>query len=629
MVQFTFSAAGPDRTIRYAQEELARYLTQMLGGADAAIQIKTEVQAPSPLPAPRWDAALDDWFHVQAAPQAVTITGSNPRSVLLGVYRLLHHLGCRFLMPGLQHEVVPALPLERLRADLQETASCRHRGVCIEGADSLENILDFIDWLPKIGCNSFFVQHMEPEAFLLNWYDHKYNPLLPPEPHTGEEMQRMYRQIDEAIARRGLLHHRAGHGWTCRAIGFDHVCAKLPAPTAQQRPMLAEVNGKRDFWNGVPSNTNLCYADPQAPRAFVQSVADYAGEHPEVDFLHVWLADEYNNICECDACRKTTLSDQYVSLLNEIDAELTRRGLATRIAFLLYQELLWPPEHTVLENPDRFILMFAPISRTFERSYADHGPLPPLPPFRRNHIRLPDTVEENLAFLQAWQERCHMDAFVYDYPLGRAHYGDLGYCAIARVLAQDIRTLPALGLNGYCSCQELRAALPNAWPNYLMGHMLWDSSLDPQQLQEEYFTALYGPGAADARAALEELSALTSPDYFNGIGPRQDPEQAARFRKAEQAAAALGELAAKNQTLCTGMNKFAWELLDYHAGYCKLMAEALAALAAGETKRAQQRWDAVMAYIRSNERAFQPYLDVYRVLEVATKYTGFALDMPR
>lgn len=162
-----------------------------------------------------------------------------------------------------------------------------------------------------------------------------------------------------------------------------------------------------------------------------------------------------------------------------------------------------------------------------------------------------------------------------------------------------------------------------------MGHMLWDSSLDPQQLQEEYFTALYGPGAADARAALEELSALTSPDYFNGIGPRQDPEQAARFRKAEQAAAALGELAAKNQTLCTGMNKFAWELLDYHAGYCKLMAEALAALAAGETKRAQQRWDAVMAYIRSNERAFQPYLDVYRVLEVATKYTGFALDMPR
>ena len=124
--------------------------------------------------------------------------------------------------------------------------------------------------------------------------------------------------------------------------------------------------------------------------------------------------------------------------------------------------------------------MFAPISRTFERSYADHGALPPLPAFRRNRIRLPETVEENLAFLRAWQERCRVDAFVYDYPLGRAHYGDLGYCAIARVIAQDIGALPELGLNGYCSCQELRAALPNAWPNYVMGRMLWDRTLDPQ-----------------------------------------------------------------------------------------------------------------------------------------------------
>lgn len=628
MVRFTFSAAGQEPAVRYAGEELARYLGRMLDGADGEIQVTLDVQPPSP-PSPGWDPALDDWFHVQAAPQSVAITGSNPRSVLLGVYRLLHHLGCRFLMPGARHEAIPALPLEQLRADLQESASCRHRGVCIEGADSLENVLDFIDWLPKIGCNSFFVQHLEPEAFLQNWYLHKYNPLLPPEPHTDAEMQRMYRQIDEAIARRGLLHHRVGHGWTCKAIGFDHVCAKLPAPTAQQRPLLAQVDGRRDFWQGVPSNTNLCYSNPTARRAFVQAVADYAGRHPEVDYLHVWLADEYNNICECEVCRRTTLSDQYVALLNEIDAELTRRGLTTRIAFLLYQELLWPPQHTALEHPERFILMFAPISRTFERSYGEHGPLPPLPSFRRNRIRLPDSVEENLAFLRAWQERCQVDAFVYDYPLGRAHYGDLGYCAIARIIGQDIRALPSLGLNGYCSCQELRAALPNAWPNYLMGHMLWDRTLDPQQLQQEYFAALYGPGAGEARAALERLSALTSADYFNGIGPRQDPALAERFRQAAAAARELGAMAAEKQTLCTGLHKIGWQLLDYHAGYCRLMVEALAALAGGEENRVQQCWGAVMTYIRRHESAYQPYLDVYRVLEVATKYTGFTLDMPR
>ena len=628
MVQLTFSAARPEPPVLYAREELTRYLTRMLAGATAAIEVELGVQPP-PHPAPGWDAALDDWFHVQARPGRIAVTGSNARSVLLGAYRLLHHLGCRFLMPGRRHEAVPALRPEDLRADLQEAAACRHRGVCIEGADSLENILDFIDWLPKIGCNSFFVQHLEPEAFLQNWYAHKYNPLLAPAPRSEAELQRMYRQIDAAIAQRGLLHHRAGHGWTCKAIGFEHVCAKLPAPTGAQRPLLAEVDGRREFWQGVPSNTNLCYSNPAARRAFVQSVADYAGAHPEVDYLHVWLADEYNNICECDACRRTTLSDQYVGLLNEIDAELTRRGLGTRIAFLLYQELLWPPEHAVLEHPERFTLMFAPISRTFERSYADHGALPPLPAFRRNRIRLPETVEENLAFLRAWQERCRVDAFVYDYPLGRAHYGDLGYCAIARVIAQDIGALPELGLNGYCSCQELRAALPNAWPNYVMGRMLWDRTLDPQALQEEYFTALYGAGAAEARDALERLSALSSADYFNGIGPRQDAALAARFRRAADAAEALRALAAEKQTLCTDLHKIAWQLLDYHAGYCRLMVEALAALAQGEENRAQQQWNAVMDHIRRHEMEFQPYLDVYRVLEVATKYTGFTLDMPR
>ena len=116
--------------MRYAGEELARYLGRMLDGADGEIQVTLDVQPP-PHPAPGWDAALDDWFHVQARPGRIAVTGSNARSVLLGAYRLLHHLGCRFLMPGRRHEAVPALRPEDLRADLQEAAACRHRGVCI------------------------------------------------------------------------------------------------------------------------------------------------------------------------------------------------------------------------------------------------------------------------------------------------------------------------------------------------------------------------------------------------------------------------------------------------------------------------------------------------------------------
>lgn len=629
MVQLHVSCAGTNGTLDFARDQLAAYLTRMLPDTDAVLPVSLAVTEPMPLPRTRWDPFLDDWYSIHAAPDAISIQGSNPRSVLLGVYRLLHDLGCRFLMPGTDHEVVPVIGLEDLHVDLTESASYRHRGVCIEGADSVENVLDFIDWLPKIGCNSFFVQHLEPEAFLKNWYTHKYNPLLPSQDLSGEDYTQMYRAIDQAMALRGLLHHRVGHGWTCKAIGFEHVCAHLPAPTEEQRPLLAEVNGRRDFWQGIPSNTNLCYSNATAADAFVRSVVDYAARHPEVDFLHIWLADEYNNICECDACRKTTLSDQYVELLNRIDEELTRRGLRTRIVFLLYQELLWPPTTARLNHPERFTLMFAPISRTFEKSYADRGPIPPMPPFRRNRITLPATVEENIAFLEAWQKQCDVDAFVYDYPLGRAHYGDLGYCAIARIIARDIPELPALGLNGYLSCQELRAAQPNALPGYVMGRMLWDSSLTFDALQEEYFSALYGAHWQEAKDCLEQLSALTSADYFNGIGPRVNPALAGRLHQAAQAADTLKATAGRRAAEARGLSRTAWELLDYHAGYCRLISEALAAQADGRQAEAQQQWLTVMAYIRKNELRHQPYLDVYRVLEVATKYTGFVLDVPR
>ena len=253
----------------------------------------------------------------------------------------------------------------------------------------------------------------------------------------------------------------------------------------------------------------------------------------------------------------------------------------------------------------------------------------PIPPYRRNQITLPATIEENLAFLRVWQEQCSVDAFVYDYPLGRAHYGDLGYTAISEIIARDIRQLPALGLNGCLSCQEFRVALPNAFPNYVMARLLWDRTLSFAQVRQEYFAALYGPAGDFAWTYLHTLSALTSADYFNGIGPRIDPELADRFARAgawiEEARPRLQAGSAQ----CEGLQKFAWKLLDYHAGYGRLLVKALHALSSGEAAAADRDWRAVMQYIRQHEQTYQPYFDVYRVLEVATKYTGFQLDVPR
>ena len=483
------------------------------------------------------------------------------------------------------------------------------------------NILDFIDWLPKIGCNSFFLQFKVPFAFLARWYQHQGNPYLKPELYSVEDAQKDTAVLEAELKKRGLLLHKVGHGWTGEVLGYETVSwdQNLSPLAPEKQAMAAEIAGKRELWQGSPANTNLCFHCGDAVDSFADLVVEYAKSNPAVDYLHVWLADEYNNVCECEGCRQTTPSDQYVSLLNEIDRRLTAEKLSTRIVFLLYQELLWPPIREKLENPDRFVLMFAPISRTFEASYDFSGSEVPIPAFERNHIVLPTNLQENLAFLRGWQKLFHGDSFVYDYPLGRAHYGDFGYVHIARVISSDIKQLHKMGLDGYISCQELRVTFPNALPNYVMGYTLFDESADPQALIQEYFTAAYGERAEQVLSYLNELSTLSSCDYLNGKGPRTDPAIAHRMEQ-------ISQLCQNSlPTPSTDGSSLFWELLQYHREYILTLSRAMGALARGDSRQAAAGWYEMRDLICKNEQKYQPYLDVYRILEVTRKYTGFPL----
>ena len=349
-------------------------------------------------------------------------------------------------------------------------------------------------------------------------------------------------------------------------------------------------------------------------------MAAYARKNPDVDYLHVWLADEYNNVCECDECRKTTISEQYVELLNAIDRRLTEENLPARLVFLLYQELLWPPVAAKLRNPERFVLMFAPISRTFERSY-DLSNLPEqIPEYVPNHITLPTNLGENLAFLRGWQRKFDGEGFVYDYPLGRAHYGDFGYLHISRIISQDIKKLHSMGLDGYISCQELRACSPNMLPNYVMGRTLFDENADVEELIGEYFEAAYPEKPQLAKEYLERLSSLSSCDYLNGKGDRVNPDMARRMGE-------IADLCAQMElSLSTVPEGSHWKALRHHNGYIGRLALAIEALASGKQEETTCRYLQMREFICNSEPAFQNWLDVYRILEVTQKYTGFHIN---
>ena len=547
------------------------------------------------------------------------VLGSNSRSVLLGVYAYLRDLGFVFALPGKEGTIVPTLssPAQLYREEKGHTADFRHRGVCIEGADSLENVLDMIDWLPKIGFNAFFIQFGKPDVFFERWYRHENNPLLVPEEKTREELDAMEETVTRAMKLRGILDHRVGHGWIAEALGYANTgWREEEKPLAAELvPLTALLGGKRGLWANCPTNTNLCYSRPEARQLLNEQVVAYAKAHPETDYVHFWLADSFNNVCECEACAATTVSDQYVTMLNELDEMLTREGLDTRIVFLLYQELLYAPLKEKLKNSGRFCLMFAPISRTFEKSYPLDGERAAVKPYIRNRLQLPERVEENLAHYSSWKETYCGDSFFFDYPLGRAHYGDLGYMKIARVIYEDIHALKALDTNGYMSCQELRAANPPAFPNFVMGMALLDGSISYEQLKQTYFEAMFGSRWQVVTDYLEELSRLSDTDYFNNHGPRLRPDLADRFRQLE---ATVDRFLAENPR-----TDGQWGYLHFHGEYCRLLSRALERLCLGDREGAGEAFRRFCDYIRARETRHQPRLDVYRVIHVATNYTGF------
>ena len=606
------------QVLAFAAGELKEYLERMLAEESGVWRCELMLYSDG-------EPEETDRFSVRLSPADGEIRGNSGRAVLLGVYDLLRRLGCRFLAPGRENELVPPLRREALTLDYSHQAAFRHRGLCIEGADSRENVLDLIDWLPKLGFNSFFLQFKVPYTFFARWYHHERNPLCQRSPYGLADAAADAALAERELRRRGLLLHKGGHGWTGQVLGYETVAweaGHTETLPEEKRPLTAMVNGRRELFLGIPADTNLCLSQPEAVKQFEDLVLELAKQDPDTDYLHIWLADEYNNVCECDRCRRTTISDQYVALLNRIDRRLTAEGLDTRLVFALYQELLWPPVKERLENPERFVLMFAPISRTFAASYQVDGEDRPLPAYVRNRITLPVDLAENLAFLRSWQAQFSGDSFVYDYPLGRAHYGDFGYIHIARIIHGDVQRLEQLGLNGYISCQELRAGLPNTLPNYVMGRALLDRDADVEAVIEEYFTAAYGPGWELAKACLESLSSLQMCDYLNGKGPRRDAHAAARLAQVEACCARYRAELARRRPGTDRMQEGFWTRLGYHLDFAARLAQAMGCLARGEAAQGRAAWADMAAFICQNEERFQPWLDVYRVLEVTEKYTG-------
>jgi len=354
-----------DQTLNYAAAELKKYLKLMCGNIDVEVIEKDEYDCC--LTDGLWlglfrdfgyynkidskATVFDDYVIISVKNGTGIITGLNSRSVLISMYTFLKECGCRFIRPGADGEYIPHRPIDLLNAEYEHKPSYTHRGVCIEGAVSYENVFDIIEWSPKVGFNSYFIQFREAYTFFERWYNHKNNSEKKPEGFTVEKARDIVARLENEIKKRGLIYHAVGHGWTCEPLnipGLDWDVKYLSVPDGVEQ-YLALVDGKRELWDGIPLNTNLCYSNLEVQSMIVESIVEYLKIHKNIDILHFWLADGTNNQCECENCKDTRPSDFYIRMLNKLDKRLTAEGIDTKIVFLIYVDLFWPPEKEKLK----------------------------------------------------------------------------------------------------------------------------------------------------------------------------------------------------------------------------------------------------------------------------------------
>lgn len=620
-------------TSGFAAAELKRYLERMDGKAEILLMrtdgyradfadslfVGTDAAFTDKLPEVG-DVVFDDGIFIDVNSTGGVITGVNARSVLLAAYRFLTELGCAWVRPGLDGEIIPRRETGKDKVRVCEIPSYRHRGLCIEGAVSYDHVMNTLDWLPKVGMNGYFNQFMIPFAFFDRWYTHKGNPLLEPHELSMSEIGSMVRQHIAEIKKRGMLYHAAGHGWTCEPFGIEGSSwEKLDYHVPEESiDFLALVNGKRELSDGLPLNTNLCYSNPAVREKMLGAITDYCTEHKDVDYLHFWLADGLNNHCECESCKDIRPSDFYVSYLNDLDKRLAAINSNTKIVFLIYVDLLWEPVKERLANPSRFVLMFAPITRTYSSSYSDNGESGEavLSDYVRNKLEMPRNVAENVARLGKWQERFDGDGFIFDYHYMWDHFRDPGGMQIAKVLFDDMKNLAELGLNGMLSCQVQRAFYPTGLGMNMMARALWDKNADFETEVKSYLKIAYGERWRELKVYLERISKDFDPAYIRHEKPQQDAEAAARFEALPKQIAGFKPVidAALNDSGLSVEAKASWRVLSLHADYCVMLAEALACKARGEIEIVPQKWEKIERWAQEHEMELSDVLDVYYFL---------------
>ena len=617
-----------DTTVDYAAEELKKYLRMMMPeGGDVKIAYNPEARDGFRLGLMQdfgldvsdvEDTVLDDILYIDCDTEGGIIAGDNPRSVLLSVYEYLRQNGCRWLMPTVDGEYIPMKDIAPVK--YRHKPTCRYRGLCNEGAEFQQCMLDTIDFIPKVGMNVYMLEFKVPKFYYDNYYNHRDNEENRPKESVSEaQILQWKRQCEAEISKRGLQFHDIGHGWTVDSFGIDSMGGWSEtddsALSEEIREYLPLMDGKRGLFRNQPINTNFCMSNPRARAIVANNVADYAEKHSNADYIHVWLADARNNHCECEECRKMRPADWYVTLMNDIDEELTKRELDTRIVFIQYLDTTWAPKEVKIKNPARFTMLVAPITRSYEVSLPSDVEYPEASEYVRNNNVFPKNLGEYMAHYNEWRKMWRGSNVSYEYHFWVHQSYDLSGIHLARIINEDVRSYKAQAIDGIIEDGSQRSFFPTGLAFYSYARSLYDATQSADEIIEEYFSCAFGESW---KKFYDYLSKIGEAMPFRMLTLGRFPERHHEIVSEENVKllSAVKDVVAEGRELIkeyynsdVRVRTVSVRLLEKHAEYCEGLSEVLIERAKGNIDEAMKKFDEFRISFGKNEIEIQSFYD--------------------
>jgi len=256
--------------------------------------------------------------------------------------------------------------------------------------------------------------------------------------------------------------------------GFVHTFNQMlpPAQYAKDHPeWYALVNGKRRF-----ENAQLCLTNPEMKAEMIRVALSWIGCNPAAGLISISQNDAPAGACQCEKCQaivKETGSETgaLIAFVNSVAEEIEKQYPGFLVETLAYQYSRKPP--TKIKPRKNVIIRLCTIECDFAKPLE--GP----------------TNKDFMADLNEWKKISNQ-LFIWDYVANFTSY--IIPMPNFQVLAPNIRTFAnnkVTGLYEQGDGYNREASFCNL-RLWMIAHLMWNPSLNPDKLMKEYLNGYYG-----------------------------------------------------------------------------------------------------------------------------------------